>query len=135
MVITKWIIQINFFTGCLIISLVPAGYVNLISGMWCCYYINAARSRSEDIFILPYCSKLKLSWLNFFNCHLFSSVSYSARDTWNFTSDFSCHVFYFNQLILRVIKHFSCSKALWKNYKRPKLDGHKLHDFFHSSHW
>jgi len=29
MVITQWIIQINFFTGCMIISLVPAGYANL----------------------------------------------------------------------------------------------------------
>jgi len=48
MVITQWIIQINFFTGCMIISLVPADYANLISGMCCYYYINAARSCSEE---------------------------------------------------------------------------------------
>jgi hypothetical protein len=37
-----------FFTGCMIISLAPAGYANLISDMCCYYYIIAARSCSEE---------------------------------------------------------------------------------------
>jgi hypothetical protein len=53
-----------FLLVCMIISLVPAGYANLISGMLLLQHCSQELFR-RDTFILSYCSKLKLSLMIF----------------------------------------------------------------------
>jgi hypothetical protein len=83
----------NLLLVCIIISLVPAGYAKLTSGT-SDYYSTVARSSSEKP--LSSClDHISTAW-NWgshdllFNHHLFSSVNYSAKDTWNYTTDFPC---------------------------------------------